>query len=250
MVLVAPFLALATLTSSHWLDIKVVVFRHHPGLIATKEQMAARERDEKTILTALKNADIGYTYAGGLGSGYELSLRVSDLWRWQKMVAELHKSHSLGYYTEWQQDRTGYGLLQLPWEPKPIVSLILSKVTAERSGDDTLFRCEVSLDNATGKELSVRSNFFSAFDGLEVVVTTTDGKTLAQQTYIFHQSPFAPPGREFVLKKGSTAKTLAFPVQAFPGDVKVVKVRVVGTLPGSSYQRILSTETIEVKIKE
>jgi hypothetical protein len=135
-------------------------------------------------------------------------------------------------------------------ESKPTVSLLLSSASAERDEHDTLFRCEVLLDNATGKELTVRSNFSSAFDGLELVVTTREGKTLAQQPYTWHQSPFAPPGRDFTLKQGSTTATLVFPIRDLPGDVKVLKVRLVGTLPGSAYRRILSTETVEVKVKE
>jgi hypothetical protein len=135
-------------------------------------------------------------------------------------------------------------------EPKPTVSLILSSASAQRRERDTLFRCKVSLDNATGKDLSVRSNFFSVFDGLEVVLTSKEGKTLAQQLYTFHQSPFTSRGREFTLKKGTTAATLVFPVREVPGDPRVVKVRLVGTLPGSGYRRILSTETIEVTINK
>src|SRR6266849_3901454 len=93
-------------------------------------------------------------------------------------------------------------------ESKPAVSLILSKASAERDEHDTTFRCAAVLDNATGKDLSVRSSFSSAFDGLELVVTTKEGKTLAQQLYTFHQSPFAPPSRDFTLKQGSTEATL------------------------------------------
>jgi hypothetical protein len=43
---------------------------------------------------------------------------------------------------------------------------------------------------------------------------------------------------------------MVFPVPDLPRDVKMVKVRLVGTLPGSAYQRILSSETIEVNVKE
>jgi hypothetical protein len=35
-----------------------------------------------------------------------------------------------------------------------------------------------------------------------------------------------------------------------PAGARVVKVRLVGTLPGSAFRRILSTETLEVRIKE
>src|SRR5260370_41805070 len=93
-------------------------------------------------------------------------------------------------------------------EPKPTVSLILSKASAERDEHDTTFRCAAALDSATGKDLTVRSSFSSAFDGLELVVTTKEGKTLAQQPYTFHQSPFAPTGRDFTLKQGSTEAAL------------------------------------------
>jgi len=135
-------------------------------------------------------------------------------------------------------------------EPEPTVSLLLSRVSADRTKSSTLFRCEVSLDNATGRDLTVRSTFSSVFDGLELVVTNKEGKTLVQQAYISHQAPFAPPGREFPVKKGTTMGKLVFPVRVVPGNPKEVKVRLVGTLPGSGLRRILSTETITVKIKE
>jgi CubicO group peptidase (beta-lactamase class C family) len=133
---------------------------------------------------------------------------------------------------------------------RPGVSLLLLKASAERRENDTLFRCEVRIDNATGNELKVRSNFASAFDGLELVVTTKKGKVLAQQPYIWHQSPFTPDARVFPLKKGGTTATLVFPVQELPGDDKAFKVRLVGTLPNSAYRRILSSETIEINLKD
>src|SRR4051812_21003674 len=77
---------------------KVVVFRHHPGLIDTKENAAARDRDAEAILGALEDADIGYRYAGGLGRGYELSVRTADLVRWKKLVDGLVARKALGYY--------------------------------------------------------------------------------------------------------------------------------------------------------
>ncbi|MBA4190018.1 MAG: hypothetical protein C0467_18695 [Planctomycetaceae bacterium] len=115
MVLAAPLLLLSTLTSTDWPDISVIVFRHHPGRFATQQQVAARERDKEAIFAAIKDAGINYSYGGGLGSGYELSLRLVDLVRWQQLVEKFHKHRSLAYYTEWQHDRTGYGLLRLPW---------------------------------------------------------------------------------------------------------------------------------------
>ena len=135
-------------------------------------------------------------------------------------------------------------------DPQPAVSLLLDKVSAERRERDIYFTCDVTLDNELGRELAVRSNFFSAFDGLEIVVTTPEGKVLAQQAYSFHQSPFTATGRIFPLKKGKTAGTLLFPVGGLSADVRALKVRLVGTLPGSGYERILSSETLAVEVKE
>ena len=96
----------------------------------------------------------------------------------------------------------------------------------------------------------LRDDDYSVFDGLELVVTNMEGKTLAQQHYDFHQSPFSPRAKEAILKKGTTAGRMVFPIRIVPGDPKVVKIRLVGTLPGAEYRGILSTETIEVEIKE
>ena len=133
-------------------------------------------------------------------------------------------------------------------EKNPGVSLMLSKVAALRDSKGTVFHCQVTIDNHTGKEIAVTSNFFSVFDGLELVVTNIDGKVLKQQPYTSHQSPFASDGREFVLKRGKTKKSIVFPVRSFGMVGQSLKVRLVGTLPGSSYKRILSTDTIKTVI--
>jgi hypothetical protein len=106
MSLLAPALLLVSL-----MDVQVVVFRHHPGKLDTAERIEARKRDEKAILKAVKDAKISYSYQGGLGSGYELSVRLRDFGAWQKLVAELHKAKSLAYYSTWHKDTKGYGLL-------------------------------------------------------------------------------------------------------------------------------------------
>ncbi len=126
---------------------------------------------------------------------------------------------------------------------EPLVSLLISKVTAEHFQGDVLVTCQAVIDNATGHELVVRSNFFSAFDGLEIVVTNDEGKVLEQRGYIDFQSPFKLDGRDFPLKQGKTVKTLTFILSDIPEGIRSVRVRLVGTLPGSSYKRILSSET-------
>jgi hypothetical protein len=135
-------------------------------------------------------------------------------------------------------------------EAKPVVSLILTGASAKQWPQEIHFHCDAVLDNATGKNLTVRSNFASAFDGLELVVTTRDGKVLAQQGYTWHQSPFTSEGRDFPVKQGITKGDLVFPIRDLPANVKTFKVRLVGTLPGSGHERILSSETIEVTVKE
>jgi hypothetical protein len=133
----------------------------------------------------------------------------------------------------------------------PAVSLLLNKASAEQlDKEDILFRCEVELDNATGRDLTVKSMFFSAFDGLQVVVTTPEGKVLAQQGYTFHQSPYTAPGRDFILKQGKNPRELKFPIVGLPKDARTYKVRLVGTLPKSGYDHILSSETLVVEVKK
>jgi len=144
----------------------------------------------------------------------------------------------------------GFGGPLVAAEPEPIVSLILSKASAKVNDPDVLFVCEFTIDNATGKELVVKSHMNSAFDGLELVVTDKDGKTLAQQQFIYHQSPYSGDTRDFPIKRGTTSGKIAVPIRDLFKPGQALKVRVVGTLPGSSYERILSTETLDVTVKE
>jgi hypothetical protein len=130
------------------------------------------------------------------------------------------------------------------------VGLRLQKASAERWDKDILFRCDVTLDNETGKDLTVKSNFNSVFDGLQIVVTAPDGKVLAQQGYIFHQSPSTVEPRKFTLNKGNTTDTIVFPISTLPGDAKSFKVRLVGTLPGSGYDRELSSKTLTIEVRD
>lgn len=92
-------------------DVEIVVFRHHPGLIDTKERMDARDRDEKMILKAAKDHLSGLEYSGGLGRGYELSIHARDLGRWKNAIDKLLKAGTLKYYDSWGLDRNGYGFV-------------------------------------------------------------------------------------------------------------------------------------------
>jgi hypothetical protein len=129
-----------------------------------------------------------------------------------------------------------------------VVSLMLSKSTAERGEPYTTFKCEVTLNNEFKKDLVVLSHFGSAFDGIELVVTSTEGKTLYQISSTYYLAPGAEEMRVPV-KPGISSKTLVFSVPQIPNELKTVKVRLVGILPKCDYERILSTETLVVEIK-
>jgi len=134
---------------------------------------------------------------------------------------------------------------------RPKVVLTLDGATAERWGHgDILFECRLSLENQTGAELKVRSNFFSAFDGMSLVVLDEGDKELKRQPYTYHQSPHSfLEGREFVLPTGKSAARLVFPVPGLPREATTFRVQVAGTLPGSGYEPGLATRVRAVRVK-
>jgi RNA polymerase sigma factor (sigma-70 family) len=129
------------------------------------------------------------------------------------------------------------------------VILTLESASATPWGKDVLFECRATLENRTGKELKVRSSFFSVFDGTWLVIQDEKGKELKRQSYVFHQSPFSV-ANEHRLPVGKTTKTIAFPVGQLPKGQTRFKVQLAGTLPGSGYERALSSKVLEVQVKE
>lgn len=135
-------------------------------------------------------------------------------------------------------------------DKQQFISLVLTDASAKQSSDgDALFVCKVTIDNGTKNDVVVQSRFNSALDGLELVVTNTNGKVLAQQYYTYHQSPQGRTPRDFILKKGETKATLVFPLSQVGAEGARLKVRLVGLLPTSSYGHLLSTETRELIVK-
>lgn len=90
----------------------IVVFRHHPGKIHALEESepgvlrTGMHPDAKAILQAAPPGG----YGGGLGSGYELSIRASDLGKFKTAMDQLINSGTLQYY-RWGLDKEGYGLV-------------------------------------------------------------------------------------------------------------------------------------------
>jgi hypothetical protein len=112
-----------------------------------------------------------------------------------------------------------------------------------------LFRCEAVISNNTGGELTVKSRFYSAFDGLSLAVFDWHGKKLCEQSYLGHQSPTAEE-RAFPVKQGINRKSLVFPIRDLPQHVVWVRVLLVGTLPGSAYQgAVFLSDLVEVTVK-
>lgn len=132
---------------------------------------------------------------------------------------------------------------------KQPVRLALAKAAAEREAGGIAFECESVMINETGAVLHVKSNCFSAFDGLQLVVFDGDGTRLVQQAYVAHQSPYSPEGRRFPLNVGETRQLLRFPVRVTLDDVKRIGVLLVGTLPGSEHPSVLCSNLVTIPIR-
>ena len=133
---------------------------------------------------------------------------------------------------------------------KPDVTLKLTSATVERLSNNLLFICDAVIDNRTGAELAVKSSFYSAFDGLELVIMDEKGHKLAQQSYLQHQSLFSLTPRKFPLKEGQNRQELRFPVAGLPRDRREYRVLLVGRLPGSNYAKTLCSDQVTVKVKQ
>jgi hypothetical protein len=126
------------------------------------------------------------------------------------------------------------------------VTLSLASARAEHLQNEVLFVCDAVLDNRTGAELTVRSCYFSAFDGLDLVVMDEMGHTVARQAYTFHQSFFSIEQQCFPLKGGQNQQELRFPVRGLPKNRIVYRVLLAGHLPGSEYDGSLSSNQVAV----
>lgn len=139
---------------------------------------------------------------------------------------------------------------------KGAVRLLLAKASAEKEPQSgVLFRCEAVLVNETDSVVNVKSNFYSAFDGLQLVVFRSDGSKLVQQSYLHHQSPYtsAKEGALFPLNIGENHKLLLFPVfstVSLPEDVNKLQVLLVGTLPGAEHCSTLCSNIVTVSLGE
>ena len=130
----------------------------------------------------------------------------------------------------------------------PAVVISLERASATRTDQGVLFKCEASLVNRTGAPLHVNTNFSSPFDGLEIVVTSEDGKEIARQAYIHHQSPSAD-SQLVPLPPGATTQTLAFPIAELTSLSGPVNVKLAGGLPGTALRSGLLSNEVEAVLE-
>lgn len=128
------------------------------------------------------------------------------------------------------------------------VSLSLTSASAKQEKDYLHVRCVAALDNQTGSSLVVTSAFFSAFDSLRIIVSTTDGTRLAEQSYAMHQSPFSIPGRAFVLPSGITTQAMSIPVFGVTNAPSTVTLQLTGTLMQSGFTDALASSKRDVTV--
>jgi hypothetical protein len=93
----------------------------------------------------------------------------------------------------------------------------------------------------------VTTNFSSPFDGLEIVVRSEEGRELARQAYIHHQSPSAEDQR-IPVAPGPTTQTLRFPIAELNDVSGTVHVKLAGGLPGTGIRGGLLSNEVDVVI--
>jgi len=96
--------------------------------------------------------------------------------------------------------------------------------------------------------LVVSSYFFSAFDGLSLEVYDDRHGFLFQDSFVTGQSPYALD-RHFTLYPGRTTHRMPFTLWPFPNAPDTLRLRLVGTLPGSDYTGVVVSQVYRVKVK-
>ena len=129
------------------------------------------------------------------------------------------------------------------------VSLSIVAASATQEAQFLNVDCAVVLENRTASSLTVTSSFFSAFDSLTLVVSCDDGRQIASQGYVMHQSPFSIDGRPFVLPPGRTTKDLRIPVFPLTNAPERVRLQLVGHLPRSTFSEGLTSDIVRVAVK-
>jgi hypothetical protein len=138
-------------------------------------------------------------------------------------------------------------------KPSGYVSMVLSSASFAPEGSHFQMLCKVTLVNDTGKDLIVESGYDgpSIHDSIELVITNKNGIVQHQQGYGYDKNPkFSNTPNKVTLARGATESLISFSLFDVESLPNIVKVRLVGTLPGSGYSRICSSETVEVTVRK
>ncbi len=123
------------------------------------------------------------------------------------------------------------------------------ELEGENKGEEVRFAliaCDLLVDNQTGVDLVVLSNFHSALDYFTLELLR-DGEVVTAVDYINHLSPTSPAAQPFVLRQGKTRTQLRFPVRLPPKDWTSLQARLVGVFPGSKFNAAVVSNTTEIQ---
>lgn len=130
------------------------------------------------------------------------------------------------------------------------VRLSLQSVSARRmSSGDVLFECEATLINTTGAPITTLTNFSSVFDGISIVIHNDRGDLIHEQSYLYHQSPYAED-QPVVLPAGPTPKRIVFPISDWDAGAGVLRVHLKGGLLGTIYKDGITSNERSVHITD
>jgi hypothetical protein len=110
------------------------------------------------------------------------------------------------------------------------------------------FRCSITLDNATGKFLPVKTRFGFVWENMALQIHDAEGKKI-REVKLTDPAKQKAVEQSMVIKPGKTTTELLFYIPEQSELPKQFKVRVVGTLPGSDYKAELVSDLVEVTRK-
>ena len=131
---------------------------------------------------------------------------------------------------------------------RPTIGLSIRHGSARVADRHLSVTCLANIENNTGRPLTVTSSFFSAFDGLTLLVFDEQDRELARQSFLHHQSPYSITGRPFPIRPGNTEQRMRFPVPSLPNPPSRLVLQLVGTLPGSGHTNRLVSNKIAVNL--
>ncbi len=135
-----------------------------------------------------------------------------------------------------------------PIAPHGTVALELRSIEPVAHFPGWTLRCQTAFQNETGADLRVMSYRGLPIDSMDIVVMDKDGNELSRKNCAAHSSMFFPEGRWTSLPVGETVQQLDFLIGDIPAEHRDCQAVIVGTLPGSDYEKALSSNTIKLRL--